>query len=108
MNSIGKVSNPFPDKDGFPVLEAYAIDNTHIYLKCPYSKSTYHLHGSCGDLTNRYEHRGSHSKFFDNYYIHITDNTIRGSMRNKRVLKRSMKTMNKLWLKQKKDKQSKV
>ncbi len=100
--------NTFPEKDGFPVLEAYAIDSTHIYLKNPYSKKiTYHLHGSCGDLTNRYEHRGSHMEGFDNYYIQITDNTIRGSMRNKRVLKGSQPKLERLWLKQQKDKQQK-
>tara|TARA_R110001592_G_scaffold184578_6_gene428356 strand:+ start:1107 stop:1427 length:321 start_codon:yes stop_codon:yes gene_type:complete len=92
----------FPQLDGCPIVPAYAVDMTHIYFKCPYSKKlTFHLHGSCGDLTNRLEHRGSHSKYFNNYYLNITDDTIRANVRRSGyILKRSIPFLKKMWDKQ--------
>ena len=53
---------------------ADSIDKTHFTYECPncsvflrkdgkprkYPKRVYHRHGSCGDLSNRTEHRQSH------------------------------------------------
>ena len=75
-------------------IEAFKIDKTHIYIKCPYcftkykkngqpyktAKNLIHLHGSTGDLTNRIETRSHHSNTCNNNFtwnIAITDNTIR-------------------------------
>lgn len=98
-------------QDGFPIVPAYAVDETHIYFKCPYSRRlTYHLHGSCGDLTNRLTHRGSHiqeGELAKGYYLDINNETIRGEMRNKRILKRSINKLNTLWDKQQMEKDQK-
>ncbi len=76
-------------------IVASKINKTHIFIKCPYcfskykkngepyksSKNIIHLHGSCGDLSNRVEHRSHHSNRcnhnnFD-WKIIINDDTIR-------------------------------
>ena len=64
-------------------VEARSIDKIHIEYVCPVcrpqkNKPVIHRHGSCGDLSNRTEHRGSHCEIFrGNFEINITDNTIR-------------------------------
>jgi len=77
------------------LVHAYAIDETHIYIKC--SKCKYHRHGSCGNLLNRNESRSGHCPYFKYYDIQIDDNTYRGSVgRTGRLLKRSRKKMDAL------------
>lgn len=75
---------------------ATKIDKTHIYFECPVCKKTYnkngrprengkiifHRHGSCGDLSNRKEHRIHHhnheyGKKWGDVVIRITDATLR-------------------------------
>ena len=75
-------------------IVAYKINKTHIFVKCPFCFSKYkkngepyktarnliHLHGSCGDLSNRIEHRCHHSNNNKNKFeweIEINDYTIR-------------------------------
>lgn len=83
----------------FPIFEAFKVDSNHIYYKCPtcftkykkdgtpYSsaKPVVHKHGSCGDLSNRIEHRSHHKtwnfpnnkKCYESCNISITNNTLR-------------------------------
>lgn len=82
-------------------IHAKAIDDTHIVFKCPHHRRvTYHRHGSCGDLTNRITHRSSHCEHLGDYHLIIDDETIRGTIRNNRVLRRSLGPMDKLYCKQ--------
>ena len=39
---------------------AIAIDDTHIYYKCPFDVRLIHTHGSNEDLLNRVEFRSGH------------------------------------------------
>lgn len=78
---------------------ASKIDETYIYYKCPFcftkykkngepyrtAKNVIHKHGSCGDLSNRTEHRSHHKCWnhpanritYDSCYIIINDETER-------------------------------
>jgi len=76
-------------------MHVYAtkIDKTHIFFNCPHcSKYTFnngrlrkrpyikeHLHGSCGNLSNRTEERIPHclDAKTRNFIIHITNDTLR-------------------------------
>lgn len=65
------------------------VDKVHIAYTCPYCWSRVnkdgrprknavniqHRHGSCGDLSNRIENRGSHCSFSSNVDIIINDTT---------------------------------
>ncbi len=98
------MSVTYPTKNGFPIVPAYAIDETHIWFKCPFHPTlTFHEHGSRGDLTDRLTHRGSHhqvSELTRGYYLDINPSTIRGTLKNKRVLKRSVAKLRLIQLKQ--------
>ena len=74
-------------------IHAYAINDIHIIIKCPHhKKTTYHRHGSCGDLYNRTESRGSHCDKCDYDTIVIDDETLRCDLgRSGQPLKRSFK-----------------
>ena len=67
---------------------AFAISEIQIFIECPFCSKTYkkngqplknprrviHFHGSCRDLSNRSEGRGSHcSDMNDGYYDIIID-----------------------------------
>ena len=92
----------------FPVVEAYAVNTKSIIFICPFTNKV-HSHGSCGDLTNRLEHRGSHStapELKRGYYIEINDNTARARLGRKgQILKRSLKLLNRIHAKQKAEKE---
>lgn len=88
-----------------PTIHADYVDDIHIGFKCnDYRKVIWHRHGSCGNLLNRLTHRSSHhldsNKYPHGYYLCIDDDTIRGTFRNNRLLKRSVKKMDKLFTKQ--------
>jgi hypothetical protein len=82
---------PYRDDDNALILhvEAKTISKDMIRYECPccvYRKKTViHLHGSCGDLSNRVEGRVSHcnemhmkrGERYISVRIHITDNTVR-------------------------------
>jgi hypothetical protein len=58
-------------------VEAFEVDSIHFKYNCPIC-SKVHQHGSCNELHNRIEFRGSHClKNKENIEIHITDNTKR-------------------------------
>ena len=73
---------------------AKSVDKVHIRFECPFCWSKYkkngeptknakkviHLHGSCGELHNRIEHRGAHcinNKYNGSFNIIINDDTAR-------------------------------
>mgnify|MGYP003136630526 FL=1 len=80
-------------------IEAFKIDKTYIYYKCPFCRSSYkkngeptknsraiiHRHGSDGNYQNRIEHRCHHTIYnhpknainCNGVFIHITENTKR-------------------------------
>jgi hypothetical protein len=80
-----------------PTFVATRVDRTHIYYKCPVcftkykkngqpyanAKNVIHKHGSCGDLSNRIEHRAHHRTYnypegrltYNNVCIIIDDTT---------------------------------
>jgi len=80
-------------------IHAYAIDMTHIYIKCPmHKRKTFHLHGSCGNLLNRTEHRCGHCPILKYSEIIIDNDTIRGEIgKNKQILKRNSIMLNSKW-----------
>ena len=87
------------------LASGWYVDDIHIGFKCnDYRKVIWHRHGSCGNLLNRLTHRSSHhldsNKYPHGYYLCIDDDTIRGTFRNNRLLKRSVKKMDKLFTKQ--------
>ena len=85
------------------LIHAYAVDTTHIYYKCPWCKKrkTIHKHGSCRNLLSRKEHRCSDCPNFDGgYYLVIDDDTVRGTVRNNRILKRSLPILERIHAKQ--------
>ena len=82
-------------------VHAFAVDDVHITVCCPHHRrKTFHRHGSCGNLLNREEHRSSHCEHMGDYTIVIDDDTIRGTVRNNRILKRSCKILDKVHAKQ--------
>ena len=77
-------------------VEANYVDYTHIKFECPICRTKYkkngepyakskpivHIHGSCGNISNRVEHRIAHCGWERNrksFNIHITKNTFRPS-----------------------------
>ena len=77
-------------------IHAYAINDTHIIVKCLHSKERrkrpYHRHGSCGELHNRVEHRVPHCDKCNYYSIVIDDDTLRCDLgKSGQPLKRSFK-----------------
>ena len=90
---------------GYPVVEAYVINLTHIIFKCPYhKKKTYVKHGSCGDLTNRLEHRASDcscKELEGGYFLEVKQTTPRACLGSvNQILKRFQPTLKELWIKQ--------
>jgi len=88
-----------------PVVKAYAVNPTSIWFKCPFhKKNSIHHHGSCGDLTNRLEHRCSHcscKELENGYYVEIDDNTQRAWIgKSNQVLKRDRDALQRLHEKQ--------
>ena len=91
-----------------PVFEAYAVNDQHIYFKCPFHRGKVVIkHGSEGNLTNRIEHRGTHCNCNETkkgYYIKITDNTHRAYIgKSQQVLKTGRE-----WLENKYELQKKI
>jgi len=83
---------PYKDDNGEWHVEASHVNTVQISYRCPFcwssykqngepsanAKSTVHHHGSCGEVHNRVEHRGSHcDKEKGAINIHITDKTIK-------------------------------
>ncbi len=83
------------------LIHADAIDDVHIVFKCPHHRRiTYHRHGSEKSLCNRHTHRSSHCEHLEDYYLVIDDDTVRGTIKNNRILKRSLASMERLHAKQ--------
>ena len=81
---MGYLGNP-EDK----TVHAYAIDETHIYIKC--KKCKFHRHGSCGHLLNRKEDRSGHCPYYKYDVVVIDDDTIRGEIgKSRKILKRTL------------------
>jgi len=81
------------------IVHAFAIDETHIYLKC--KKCKFHLHGSSGNLLNRKEDRSGHCPYNKYDLIIIDDKTIRGELgKTKRILKRTLPKYKKMYERQ--------
>lgn len=67
-------------------INAYAVNKKTYFFKCPNpaqcpNEYALHIHGNDQESTeNHTNHRGSHCKsFIGDYYLHITDETIRGT-----------------------------
>jgi hypothetical protein len=99
------------ENDDYLVVHAFYIDQTHIKYKCPYcwklrsgrvldsnydpkKKRIYasavpgtHMHGSAGDLGNRYETRSSHCTINNDKEVKIIidENTKKINKKNKGV-----------------------
>jgi len=89
----------------FPIVEAHVVNLNNIIFKCPFhKKKTFHYHGSCGDLTNRRTHRGSHcpsKELKQGYYLEINQKTTRAYLGSiNQILKRDQQLLNQLWIQQ--------
>ena len=83
-------------------FHAYCIDKNDVWYECPLHRAkTFHHHGTNGNLCNRVEDRSSHCiNRRDPVKIIIDDDTIRGTLKNKRILKRSQPELESAWLNQ--------
>ena len=87
-------------------VQAFAVDETHIYIKC--KKCKFHLHGSCGNLLNRTENRSGHCPYYKYSDVVINNKTIRGELgRSKKILKRSLPKYREMYETQLKEKEDK-